>query len=85
MLVPSPSKWTDIIDVSGPQHIEIYQSPQEKNARPKVNKRDMSELPAKSINKRIACNTEEDENFSGKELEISQQSSVERDTDSENV
>lgn len=45
----------------------------------------MSELPAKSINKRIASNTEEDENFSGKELEISQQSSVERDTDSENV
>lgn len=79
VLLPSPSKWAEIIGVSGPQEIEIYQ-PSQEDCRTKGNKRSLSESPPQSTNKRMAYRTEEN---SEDELEVSQQSVVGRDTNSE--
>nr|XP_053616105.1 uncharacterized protein K02A2.6-like [Plodia interpunctella] len=81
VLLPSPSKWADIIGVTGPQDIEIQRTPEV--CRTKGNKRALSESPPQSINKKIACNTEEDEIGKEEEQEVSQQSFVVKDSDSD--
>ncbi|KAI5639198.1 hypothetical protein NE865_08263 [Phthorimaea operculella] len=59
-VIPSPSKWAEIIGVSGPQAIEV--PPTEVTER---TKRPRSESPLHSTNKRVDLNITEDEDTWG--------------------